>query len=145
MPDLLHASVFFSKKTERIPFLWKFAFSNPTYGHENTSTNFKLPYNKILVAVGQNDCWYNPCDEHVAEEALFSFRLDGRTLPPGGYHKIRMLFDLSQRTAQLFVDGKKVSTCAMAHDYSIGLSYLHIQCDAPKPSEGLYIKYMGKK
>ena len=97
------------------------------------------------VRISLCDCWYNPCDEHVAEEALFSFRLDGRTLPPGGYHKIRMLFDLSQRTAQLFVDGKKVSTCAMAHDYSIGLSYLHIQCDAPKPSEGLYIKSMGKK
>ena len=94
------------------------------------------------VRISLCDCWFNPCDEHVAEEALFSFRLDGRTLPPGGYHKIRMLFDLSQRTAQLFVDGKKVSTCAMAHDYSIGLSYLHIQCDAPKASEGLYIRYL---
>ncbi|MBQ5532056.1 MAG: hypothetical protein IIU04_00760, partial [Bacteroidales bacterium] len=77
--------------------------------------------------------------------ALFSFRLDGHTLPPGGYHKIRMHFDLTRRTAQLFVDGRQVSTCAMAHDYSIGLSYLHIQCDAPKPSEGLYIKYLKQR
>ena len=89
-----------------------------------------------------HDCWSNPCDEHAPESALFSFRMDSGDFAPRKYHKIVITYDLHQQTAVLSVDGRPTARCPMRHPFHIGLSYLQLQCDAPKASEGLYIRYL---
>ena len=61
------------------------------------------------------------------------------------YHKVKIIFDLKEKIAKMYIDGAFVESCAMKHDYCIGLSYINIQCDAPQASEGLYVRMLEKR
>ena len=95
--------------------------------------------------ISLNDCWFNPCDEYAPEFSLFTFHLDKTKMSLGAYHKVKFVFNLEDRIAKMFIDGAFVEACQMQHDYCIGLSYINIQCDAPKTSEGLYVRMLEKR
>lgn len=95
--------------------------------------------------ISLSDCWFNPCDEYAPEFSLFSFHLDASKMSLKSYHKVKIIFDLKAKIAKMYIDGAFVASCAMKHDYCIGLSYINIQCDAPKASEGLYVRMLEKR
>lgn len=92
-----------------------------------------------------NDCWTNPCDAYAPEFSLFSFHIDRKVMKPGCWHSLRFTFDLEARSARLYIDGRFITEKRMTHDYKIGLSYINIQCNAPRSSEGLYVKYLKRQ
>ncbi|MBR4218795.1 MAG: exo-alpha-sialidase [Bacteroidales bacterium] len=95
--------------------------------------------------ISLSDCWYNPCDEYAPEFTLFSFHIDKNKMSLGQFHKVKFAFDLAARKADMYIDGHYVESCTLKHDFHIGLSYIIIQCQAAKESEGLYVKSLHKK
>lgn len=105
----------------------------------------ELYLSEDAVNISLNDCWTNPCDAYAPEFSLFSFHLDKKHLHRGSWHKVRFTFDLDARIARMYIDGTFIAEKSMTHDYSIGLSYINIQCDAPRVSEGVYVRTLEKK
>ena len=95
--------------------------------------------------ISLNDCWTNPCDEYAPEFSLFSFHIDQSKMPLKHYHKVKFTFDLDKRIASMYINNTFVESCTMQRDFCIGLSYINIQCDAPQPSEGVYVKSLNKQ
>lgn len=97
------------------------------------------------VDISFDDCWSNPCDAYERELALFSFHLDEKVLAPGQFHRLDFCFDIDSGIMEMSVDGVPSATRTIGHDCQLGLSYISIQCCAPAPSEGAYVKSLESK
>ena len=119
--------------------VWNF----PAATQGSIETEIYLAQDAAYISL--NDCWTNPCDEYAPEFSLFSFHIDQSKMPLKRYHKVKFTFDLNKRTANMYINNVFVESCTMRRDFCIGLSYINIQCDAPQPSEGLYVKSLNKQ
>lgn len=92
------------------------------------------------VRISLSDTWFNPCDECIGLFAQYSVTLDENDITPGAYHKISISFDCPSRSAQVYADGTKLCSLTALYPVQIGISYVHIQCVADKPSRGVFLK-----
>ena len=90
--------------------------------------------------ISLGDCWFNPIDTYAPEFSLFTFHIDKSVVVPGKYHILKFKYDLSDGVCDMLVDDKPAASCKASRDYCIGLSYVIVQCAAPKVSEGLYLR-----
>lgn len=90
-----------------------------------------------------SDRWYNVCDPYAAMQSPFWFELDhedtGNT-----YAKVTIDFNTAEKTASVSVNDKPLFQLRMTLEYSVGLSYLILQCATDGDSEGFYIKSFEK-
>ncbi|MBQ6254144.1 MAG: exo-alpha-sialidase [Bacteroidales bacterium] len=92
------------------------------------------------VNISLSDCWFNPCDSYAPESSLFTFHLDSKKFPIREYHEVSFGYDLGEGVCRMYIDGRLDSEREISKPYSLGLSYLIIQCDAPAPCEGTYLR-----
>ena len=87
------------------------------------------------------DRWFNPCDETVNESAAFFFKLTPDTMDRGIWRDVLVEFDVSEKFANVFLDGKKLFGVLMKNTPEHGISYLHLQSDAENTDyDGVLIK-----
>ena len=95
--------------------------------------------------ISLSDCWLNPSDSYAPESSLFTFHIDRTKVTLKEYHKLLFRYDLEAGRCDMSIDGELAGSCPISRDFCIGLSYINIQCDAPAPSEGIYLRKLTKK
>ena len=108
------------------------------------SVEMELYLAQDAVDISFDDRWTNPCDSVVPELSVFTFHLDRTQLPGSEYHNLRFDYDLGAGNMDLYVDGMFLLKTPAKRNVNIGLSYVNIQCSAPRASEGLYLRNIAK-
>ena len=76
-----------------------------------------------------------------AETAAFFFKLTPDTMDRGIWRDVLVEFDVSEKFANVFLDGKKLFGVLMKNTPEHGISYLHLQSDAENTDyDGVLIK-----
>ena len=95
--------------------------------------------------ISLNDCWFNPCDSYAPEFSIFTFHIDKSLVSLREYHIVKFRYNLSEGVCDMFVDDRNVGSAGASKNYSIGLSYIILQCSAPGLSEGTYLRGLSAK
>lgn len=90
------------------------------------------------------DGWFQPSDPSVKERAQWSIDLDGSQLTKNQYHKLEIRFSTATQKVDLWVDGTFCQTYPLRNTSALGLSYLIAQCQAPRASDGFYVRLLEK-
>ncbi len=98
------------------------------------------------IAISLTDRWYNPADETVKDEAHISVAFDGENAALHTWHTAEIIYDLSEKCADILLDGELYERRDILADAPLGLSYLHVQTLAEKQDyQGTLIRLFEKK
>jgi hypothetical protein len=93
------------------------------------------------LRISLTDRWFNPCDGYAAYDAQISFVLDSSQVPAVEWSEVRIIFDLDNNAAELFIGNERKWALPVRGEAPAGLSYLILQNSSQIPDfEGTLIK-----